>query len=249
VAAEAPWFCHELDCPTFTLLKNHTDMGIELRRYEPGVWASTNVQGVKYDKAVSTGFWRLFKYISGFNVEQQKVEMTAPVTVRVLPSQGPFCEDNFTISFFVPYAFQAKAPLPSDSTVFLECRGSMDVYAKSFGGWATGGAYLQEAADVTQKLESAGLSADTDHFYTAGYDSPFRLRNRHNEVWIPAKAAPSSSHTSHTSSSMAACMRHVQQQQQQQHTAQNVLQASAGWLQRMGLRLPSGGRRGGVAAA
>lgn len=32
--------------------------------------------------------------------------MTAPVTVRVIPSQGPFCEDNFTISFFIPFAVQ-----------------------------------------------------------------------------------------------------------------------------------------------
>jgi hypothetical protein len=32
--------------------------------------------------------------------------MTAPVTVRVTPSQGPFCEDNFTVSFFIPFAVQ-----------------------------------------------------------------------------------------------------------------------------------------------
>jgi hypothetical protein len=73
-----------------------------------GKWASTVVTGVKYDKAVATGFWRLFKYISGNNEQQQKVEMTAPVTVRVIPSQGPFCEDNFTISFFVPFDFQVR---------------------------------------------------------------------------------------------------------------------------------------------
>lgn len=41
---------------------------------------------------------------AGNNEQQQKVEMTAPVTVRVIPSQGPFCEDNFQISFFVPFA-------------------------------------------------------------------------------------------------------------------------------------------------
>jgi hypothetical protein len=34
--------------------------------------------------------------------------MTAPVTVRVIPSQGPFCEDNFTVSFFIPFAVQVS---------------------------------------------------------------------------------------------------------------------------------------------
>lgn len=33
-----------------------------------------------------------------------------------------------------------------------------------------------------QALEDAGHAIDTSVFYTAGYDSPFRLRNRHNEV-------------------------------------------------------------------
>jgi len=191
VSAEKPWFCHDLDCPEFTLVKNHTDIGVEQRRYDAGKWASTVVTGVKYDKAVATAFWRLFKYISGNNEQQQKVEMTAPVTVRVTPSQGPFCEDNFTVSFFIPFAVQAAPPTPSDEAVFIEERPVLEVFVKSFGGWAVGKTYLQAAADLTQTLEDAGMPIDTDHFYTAGYDSPFRLRNRHNEVWILAAAAPS----------------------------------------------------------
>jgi hypothetical protein len=35
-AWEAPWFCHELDCPKFKLMQNMTDIGIEHRRYESG---------------------------------------------------------------------------------------------------------------------------------------------------------------------------------------------------------------------
>jgi hypothetical protein len=218
--AEKPWFCHELDCPEFTLVKNHTDIGVEHRRYDAGKYASTVVTGVKYDKAVATGFWRLFKYISGNNEPQQKVEMTAPVTVRVIPSQGPFCEDNFTISFFIPFAVQANPPKPSDAAVFIEHRPALDVYVKSFGGWAVGQKYLQAAADVTQTLTDAGVAIDTDHFYTAGYDSPFRLRNRHNEVWIMAAAAPSAKHAT----------AHSQQQPQQ----------SVSWLQQLARRF--GGR-------
>eukprot|EP00879_Flechtneria_rotunda_P000469 GHRR01000570.1.p1 GENE.GHRR01000570.1~~GHRR01000570.1.p1 ORF type:complete len:236 (+),score=52.48 GHRR01000570.1:86-793(+) len=191
-AADAPWFCHELDCPNYSVVKNLTEVNppVELRRYEAGKWASTVVAGAKYDKAVAKGFWRLFKYISGNNEESAKVEMTAPVTVRVIPAQGPFCEDNFTISFFVPFAFQSNPPKPSQEEVFIQHLPAQEVYVRGFGGWATGSTYVQEAANLTQDLEDSGYDINTDHFYTAGYDSPFRLRNRHNEIWIPAAKKP-----------------------------------------------------------
>lgn len=197
---DSPWFCHDLDCPKFTLVKNITD-DVQLRKYAAGKWASTVVTGVKYDKAVAAGFWRLFKYISGNNEEQQQVEMTAPVTVRVIPSQGPFCEDNFTISFFVPFDFQSHPPQPSDEEVYIESRPALEVYVSSFGGWATGATYLTHAAELTEMLEDAGHPIVTDHFYTAGYDSPFRLLGRHNEVWILAGAAPSQAEQHKDSSS------------------------------------------------
>jgi hypothetical protein len=186
-----PWFCHDLDCPTYKMVKNLTDINIEYRSYQAGKWASTVVTGVKYEKAVATGFWRLFKYISGNNEQQQKVEMTAPVTVKVTPAQGPFCEDNFTISFFVPFAFQDNPPKPFQEEVFIQEFPAMDVYVRSFGGWATGSRYLDAAADAIQALENAGYAIKTDYFFTAGYDSPFRLTNRHNEVWLLAAGTPS----------------------------------------------------------
>lgn len=46
---------------------------------------------------------RLFKYIGGENEEKKKIEMTTPVRSLVTPSDGPFCESKFTVSFFVPY--------------------------------------------------------------------------------------------------------------------------------------------------
>jgi len=46
---------------------------------------------------------------------------------------------------------------------------------------------------LLQALLDAGYAINTDHFYTAGYDSPFRLTNRHNEVWILAQKPASRS--------------------------------------------------------
>jgi hypothetical protein len=31
-----PWYCHDLDCPRFKIVKNLTDLGLELRHYEAG---------------------------------------------------------------------------------------------------------------------------------------------------------------------------------------------------------------------
>ena len=49
---------------------------------------------------------RLFEYISGANLELKRINMTAPVRVLVTPGAGPFCEDHFKISFYVPPALQ-----------------------------------------------------------------------------------------------------------------------------------------------
>ncbi len=37
-------------------------------------------------------------------------------------------------------------------------------------------------------LAEHDLPYSYDFFYAAGYDSPFRIFNRHNEIWIPARS-------------------------------------------------------------
>lgn len=187
---DKPWFCHELDCPPFKLIQNFTDLGLELREYRAGKWVSTKVNSTMYEKAVTAGFWRLFKYIQGDNEPKTKVDMTAPVTVRITPGQGPACDDLYVISFYIPEAHQADPPVPTNPDVFLRAAAGARYYVSGFGGWATGAVYLDKAEQATKLLTAAGMDFDASHFLTAGYDSPFRLTGRHNEVWIPAAAAP-----------------------------------------------------------
>jgi hypothetical protein len=71
VKAEGEWFCHGIDCPIYT---NFSVDSLEIRNYEPALWASTNISSINYGEAVTIGFNRLFDYIS-----EAEVDMTAPV--------------------------------------------------------------------------------------------------------------------------------------------------------------------------
>ena len=190
-----PWFCHGIDCPRFKTVDN-TD-AFETRVYPAGLkWTSTVVTGVKYDEAVSTGFMRLFHYIGGENEAKAKVPMTAPVRVRVTPGFGPFCESNFTVSFFVPFVegepgTQIDPPEPTNPDVFSETDAdAFTAYVASFGGWADERKLLREARSLGDTLVRAGKRAagEGGDFFFAGYDAPFRVLGRHNEVWYTAPA-------------------------------------------------------------
>jgi len=183
VTEEAPRFCRGLECPQFTT--THSSEGYDERQYSESKWASTEIMSMDYDSASSEGFERLFNYIDGHNEQKQKIKMTAPVAIRVIPGQGPACESNFTISFFIPAEHSANPPTPSDSNVFFSTIPAHRAYVKSFGGFASQNDWISAAAELDRALDSAH-TYDTSYYYTAGYDSPFTIFNRHNEVWFTA---------------------------------------------------------------
>jgi hypothetical protein len=182
----APWYYHGLDGPKFT---NKTIDGIEVRSYGPAYWASTKVEGYDLTSATSTGFNRLFDYISGANSKSVKIDMTTPVLVKVLPGSGPNCNTTFTVSFFVPYFYQLYGPpAPTNTDVFLEAIGPLNVAVSEFAGFAEQKEIIGKAAALEEEVnESDDLVLDQSvqegTWYSASYDPPFRLTNRHNEVF------------------------------------------------------------------
>ncbi|GMH38446.1 hypothetical protein BSKO_06330 [Bryopsis sp. KO-2023] len=180
--ASKPSFCGP-DCPPYTVVQSGT--GYELRKYEKASWATVAMSGSTYGDAMGVSFDKLFQYIQGSNVEREKIPMTAPVLGKVMMDDSFEFTGDFEISFYVPGS--AIAPLSGSGISITETPEDFEVYVAWFGGWASKDDWEGAVEDLTEKLDAAGLGYDASHYYTAGYNGPFRLKNRHNEVWIVKK--------------------------------------------------------------
>ena len=139
-----------------------------------------------------TAFWRLFRYISGKNVKKMKINMTAPVAMQIQPvsESNSFCKKNFTMSFFVPFKHQKDAPAPSDSSVQLTFFQPFCAYVRVYGGYSNMKKVEEHYNELVKSLKRDGLGEEdyrTDAIYSAGYDSPRKFFNRHNEIWLISK--------------------------------------------------------------
>lgn len=135
------------------------------------------------------GFMRLFDYIEGENVKKVKIPMTAPVAVEIQPGQGPFCKNNFTVNFFIPFADQSSPIDPTNKEVFISSLPEFYAYVIVYGGYSNINKVQEYSEELGEALVKDGLG-DTfrkDVFFYAGYDSPFKPLNRHNEIWYIRK--------------------------------------------------------------
>ncbi|XP_064847319.1 heme-binding protein 2 [Oncorhynchus masou masou] len=183
-------FSTTLQNPKFTPNEENKAPDYEVRTYQTTNWISTTLTGMEQQAAISTGFRRLFSYIQGNNHNKENVEMTAPVTCLVDPGAGPACETTFTVSFYIPEEHQAAPPLPSDPELFLENRKEFTVFVRTYGGFTNMQKSREELLNLLESLQRDGARYKDMPYYVCGYDSPFKLVNRRNEVWILQKTEP-----------------------------------------------------------
>ena len=106
----------------------------------------------------------MFNYIDGSNSIETKIPMTAPVTYRILPGEGPNCGSNYTVSFWISSDRQVETPQPTDPLVYVEERAEFMVVARRFGGYPHDLDFSAEAAmlyglAIEEGLEVRGLCA------------------------------------------------------------------------------------------
>lgn len=182
---DEPEFCHDLDCPKYTLVDKKD--GYEIRKYESSKWAGTTITSADWDTAVNDAFDELFNYISGQNSNNTKIPMAAPVATKIVPLGRDMF--NFTILFFTPFAYKIGTPIPTNPKLAIINIPAITAYVSSFGGFERDQQLTKYANDLEQALDRDGMSyvKPDEFFFTAGYDPPYRLIGRHNEVWLIAK--------------------------------------------------------------
>ncbi|KAM9844307.1 heme-binding protein 2 [Aulostomus maculatus] len=186
-SSEIPFCTETEECLLFNLVCENEHY--EVRHYDAAKWVSTTEEAYFMDIAMMRAFRRLFRYISGDNDAMKKITMTSPVIVK--RTETKFWQTGtFTISFLLPSKFQLVAPRPTDAKVYIHDLQAMNVYVRTYQGWMTGFSDNHNAKTLSDSLDLVDANYKKGFHYGAGYNSPWTMFNRHNEVWFVAEGEP-----------------------------------------------------------
>jgi hypothetical protein len=161
---------------TYPYVVNKNYDTFEIRSYEATLFTSVKLTTNEYKDGSSKGFSILAGYIFGKNERNEKIAMTSPVSMSL--------EDSMTMMFMVPKKFKKETlPQPNQSQIEFREEPAKTVAAINFDGWAND----EKIETYKQKLKSAldaeGISY-TNRFYFFGYNPPYEVFNRKNEVIV-----------------------------------------------------------------
>jgi hypothetical protein len=181
--------------PRFKVLEK--DGSFELREYSAYIVAETRVEA-GFEDAGSLAFQRLFRYISGNNVAQQKIAMTAPVTqsgsekIKMTAPVSQVADGSaYLVAFSLPSTYTlATAPKPLDPTVRIRQIPAQLIACWRYSGRWTESNYRDHEVMLRERINSRELIARGDPVL-ARYNPPFTpWFMRRNEVLIPVARQP-----------------------------------------------------------
>ena len=111
------------------------------------------------------------------------ISMTVPVMTEVRESDRA---NNLKMSFYIPDDFQKDPPAPSDPSVFIE-KKEFTAFVRSFGGYPMFFSQYRKQIDGMLKAmarDGVGNEYKKGVFMYAGYDQPWKMFDRLNEVLL-----------------------------------------------------------------
>lgn len=156
--------------PAYTVVDQWQDGDIEIRSYEPRVWAVTEM-----DQSQNQGFRVLAGYIFGGNKQGEEIAMTAPVKSSM---SGAAINE---MAFMMPSAYDmADLPDPLDERVEFRQADSYLAAVIRFSGWATNSKNERKWRDLSEFIAGTGYvitGEPTINQYNPPWTPPFMRRN------------------------------------------------------------------------
>ncbi len=158
----------------YTTIKKYDEF--EIRYYPEAVMASVTMDAKTYREVSGSGFRKLAGFIFGGNQASKQISMTSPVSLSM--------EDSMTMMFMVPKNLKKEnLPEPNQSQIEFRQEPAKKLAAIRFGGWTSA-----EKLELYKKKLIAALDAEGikyyDRFSYLGYNAPFDLFFRRNEVVV-----------------------------------------------------------------
>jgi uncharacterized protein YceK len=170
----------------------------EVRDYNSQIIAETTVDGT-FEDAGDKAFQRLYDYISGNNLSNSKVAMTAPVVQEAADEKGekismtaPVAQrrlgDKWLIIFIMPDSYTMDTiPQPKDSRINLREIPPRRMCAVRYSGRWTEDNYLENKTELENWMKEKELKAIGEPIW-ARYNPPYTLWFlRRNEILITTK--------------------------------------------------------------
>ena len=165
----------------------------EVREYAPHVVAETLVEG-GFEDAGSRAFQRLFRYISGDNLSQTKVAMTAPVSqtpagekiAMTAPVGQRRVENRWAVSFMMPQSYtMGSLPKPNNPAVVLRQVPAQKMAVVRYSGTWSEKNFASHKQELESWMRAQGLISSGPAMW-ARFNAPYTLWFlRRNEIQIP----------------------------------------------------------------
>ena len=143
---------------------------LEIRFYPPAMMAKTKGN-------TGNPFSTLFRYISGANQNNEKIEMTTPV--YMYPENG-----TSAMEFVLPKKYmQQDAPAPSGTNVKIYESKPGYFAAVRYGGYSNASKVKLNTNRLMDEIQKHNLKMISNPVVLS-YDSPYKIMNRRNEILV-----------------------------------------------------------------
>jgi len=155
----------------------------EIRFYPEALLAKVKSGEKSYRSSSSNQFRKLAGFIFGGNAESRQIAMTAPVHMEKTASGS-------AMHFVMPKAYSMETlPRPLDDGIEVYRSGAGYFAAYSFSGFAGEEKILRAEEELRVLLQDSGIKT-IGNFRYLGYNAPYELFNRRNEVIVAVDYEP-----------------------------------------------------------